>query len=155
MNKVLTLLFVLILITSCKEKNKLSQLNDLRQITWITGRWRLEDKPIIESWNRTSDSVLSGISISQEAGDTKVLELLKIFEDKGIFYYSANVAKQNNGETIYFPMTFYNESTLVFENPKHDFPQSIMYKINDKKDVLTVKLSGKGNSESLTFLKAD
>jgi hypothetical protein len=115
----------------------------------------MEGKQIIESWNRSSESSISGMVISQESGDTKVLEVLKIFDDNGKFYYSATVNDQEEQGTILFPLVFYNEDKLVFENSTHDFPKEIEYTIDDTKKILTVHLRGNGNGKTIKFIKAD
>jgi hypothetical protein len=155
MGRFILLFFLFALIYSCKEENKINQFNDLRQITWLTGRWKMEGKQIIESWNRTSDSSISGMAISQESGDTKVLEVLKIFDENGKFYYSATVNDQEEQGTIRFPLVFYNEDKLVFENTAHDFPKEIEYSIDDTKKILTVHLRGNDNGKTFKFIKAD
>jgi hypothetical protein len=115
----------------------------------------MEGKQIIESWNRSSESSISGMAISQESRDTKVLEVLKIFDDNGKFYYSVTVNDREEKGTMLFPLVFYNENKLVFENSAHDFPKEIEYSINDTKKIMTVHLKGNGNEQTYKFIKAD
>ncbi len=49
-----------------------------------------------------------------------------IFNDEDLIY-AATVESQNEGRTIKFPLKSYTDSSLVFANPNHDFPNIITY----------------------------
>jgi hypothetical protein len=47
---------------------------------------------------------------------------------EGIFYTST-VEDQNNKQPTSFKLTSGNNNVFVFENPQHDFPKRIVYKL--------------------------
>jgi len=56
-------------------------------------------------------------------------------------FYKVTVKGQNNNEAVAFYLTTADDDQLVFENPKHDFPNKITYsKISN--DSLVAEISG-------------
>ena len=55
--------------------------------------------------------------------------------------YTATVKGQNNDKPVAFKLTTTTENQVVFENPKHDYPQKISY-TQITPDSLAVKISG-------------
>ena len=70
--------------------------------------------------------------------------------------YSAAVKGQNNDKPVAFKLTTQTEKQLVFENPKHDYPQKISY-TQITSDSLVAKISGiqqgKPSSEQFSMKK--
>ena len=63
------------------------------------------------------------------AGDSySQTENLEIEVSDSTLVYRATVPDQNEGQTISFPLSSHNDSTLVFTNPEHDFPNVIAYR---------------------------
>lgn len=63
------------------------------------------------------------------AGETFAqTESLAIVISDSTLVYQATVPDQNEGQTISFPLTAHTDSTLVFTNPEHDFPNVIAYR---------------------------
>jgi hypothetical protein len=56
-------------------------------------------------------------------------------------YYIATVKGQNNDKPVTFVRNDTIEKQLVFENPKHDFPQKIVYSMITK-DSIVIEISG-------------
>ena len=50
--------------------------------------------------------------------------------DDGEIYYCPIVAGQNAGEAVFFKLVFAQDTSFVFENPKHDFPQKVVYEFH-------------------------
>jgi hypothetical protein len=70
--------------------------------------------------------------------------------------YSPTVKGQNNDESVDFKLSSESENTFVFENPKHDYPQKIVYKkVNENSLVATISgmQQGKQSSESYPMKK--
>ena len=67
--------------------------------------------------------------------------------------YLAMVKGENNNKAIPFQMTKDGDSLLVFENPKHDYPNKIEYRLLKNKS-LSISISGKekGKRNSETYL---
>jgi hypothetical protein len=68
-------------------------------------------------------------------------------------YYSVNVRNQNLNDIVDFKLVSSTNRTFVFENKKHDFPQSITYQYKAP-DTLIAWIEGfvKGEQKKETFL---
>ena len=70
--------------------------------------------------------------------------------------YSAAVKGQNDDKPVAFKLTTATEKQLVFENPKHDYPQKISY-TQTTPNSLVAKISGiqqaKPTSEQFSMKK--
>ena len=111
--------------------------------TWLIGEWEnnYEGGRMFESWEFAGDSLMSGLSYTIENGDTVAFETISL-RQRGIdLFYIPTVNNQNEGEVVEFKLTIFTDSTLVFENPNHDFPQKISY-INYGGDSLLAEISG-------------
>jgi hypothetical protein len=82
------------------------------------------------------------------AGDTlRLWELMVIRPVAGALVFEASPRGQ---PSAVFPVTEYTDSSLVFENPAHDFPQQIRY---DRRtaDSLHAAVSGMAGGRSRTI----
>jgi len=111
--------------------------------TWLIGEWEnnFEGGKMFESWILEVDSLMTGLSYTIDNGDTVQYETVQL-RQRGIdLFYIPIVNDQNEGEPVEFKLTIYTDSTLVFENPTHDFPQKISY-LNYSGDSLLAEISG-------------
>ena len=84
-----------------------------------------------------------GMSRTVKNGKTTGFEFLRIVEDEsGIHYISR--PSQNKEETS-FKLTKSDAREVVFENPTHDFPQRIIYRL--EKTNLFARIEGKNNGK--------
>ncbi len=100
----------------------------------LEGRWtEMHQKNYIETWAfNQGDTLLTGAGFSVGSGVLKRTEKLAIVKNDTSIFYQATVEGQNQGATISFKLMNMSGSTLVFENPDHDFPQQIIYNfLND------------------------
>jgi len=93
----------------------------------LAGEWQINESDNYESWTRVNQDSLSGIGFRLQDGEKKVSEYLSISRRKGLWVYSARVPNQNEGKTISFKGRANEDGCRIFENPDHDFPQSIEY----------------------------
>lgn len=119
----------------------------IAQFSKIAGTWKLEDKKVYKHWDITEDGKMSGISYSKDNDDafTEVKAYLAFVQKGKKGVYQATIPRQNNGKTISFIQTLNSDSLFVFENPKHDFPKKITYKLMTW-NRLNVEVSGNGKS---------
>jgi hypothetical protein len=113
--------------------------NKLDAFKWLNGSWLMKKKngsAIMESWTVINDSSLAGESLNlSPTGESSVSESLQlVYRNKEFFYISA-VKGQNNGEAVKFKITSHSENGFVAENPKHDFPKRITYKLINKDSI--------------------
>lgn len=144
-----TLLIFFVLITSCDapvhhNKSDNIMINDLNR---LQGSWAqpTDNGTLSETWKKINDTLLTGIGCLVFEKDTLFSERLRIYKNKGFWYYSAQVTDQNEGETIVFKLTSHENSAWVFENKAHDFPQNIHYQIINP-DSLIATVTGKGKN---------
>jgi len=96
----------------------------------LTAKWADlgRDNAFIEEWERSKDG-LRGTGVVLSQGDTVFIEHLQLVQRDSIWYYTARTDGQNNGEPVFFECTMIDPELglFLFENPDHDFPQSIGY----------------------------
>jgi hypothetical protein len=159
----LSIIAILFCFSSCNKYDSNGKLikdfEELNKASWLIGEWQKKDSigTLQENWKSENDSTYSGASyFIIEKGDTVHSESIELMEDKEHLIYTATVKGENNDDSIPFQMTESTDSLLVFENPKHDYPQKIKYKLNKDKSILATvsgKQKGKESSESYLMHK--
>lgn len=137
--KLFVLFFYGVTLSGCKKE----QVKDIKQAQWIIGTWMNETSKqnIYETWSLLSSNELLGKSYLVKQRDTIVLETIQLLQEKEGLSYIPTVKNQNKGLSTRFTLKTISETQLIFENPKHDFPQTISYtKITS--DSLVAKISG-------------
>lgn len=128
---------------------------DIQLASWLLGTWESETQKgsLYESWQQQDKGLLLGKSYFLKAGDTIMLETIKLTQLKDGLFYLPNVKNQNNGKEVVFKASSVTTDTLVFDNPTHDFPQKIGY-YRLENDSLRAEISGykNGKHEVRTFL---
>jgi len=115
----------------------------IQRAMWLIGEWEnnFEGGRSFEGWVMESDSLLSGLSYTIDNGDTVQYETVQLVQRGIDLFYIPTVSDQNESQPVEFKLTIFTDSTLVFENPEHDFPQKISY-INYRGDSLLAEISG-------------
>jgi len=119
------------------------QKSPINKAEWLIGTWvnRTPKGNIYEAWTRKNDGELFGKSYMLEKNDTILFETIRLVGEGDSLFYIPAVKDQNNGRPVRFAMKVISDTKLVFENPKHDFPQIISYnRINA--DSLVAEISG-------------
>ena len=121
--RIFLVLFCLVLISSCKTKNK-TQKPD-----FLFGNWeRINDKKgqkTYEIWNND----FTGLGITLKNNDTIFKELLSIVSINDTLILK--VEGVNETPTL-FKITNQTDTSFVAENPTHDFPTKIKYWLEKK-----------------------
>lgn len=163
MKKIYAPLFLLpLLIDSCGTPSGENATNgsetekpgsQLQKAEWMIGRWEssTDEGVLSETWKKEDNSTYSAETYFVVAGDTVFEEHVQLKEVDGKVVYSPVIPNQNNGKPTDFTMVSVASNKIVFENPKHDFPQKITYDL--KGDSLIATISGKraGKTESEVF----
>jgi hypothetical protein len=104
-------------------------VNDFR---WLLGTWKHETatSTTVESWRKASDKTLEGESwrVNKATPQRVFGEAILLAEMGGEIFYVPKTS--DNPLPVAFKLNSSNAKELVFENPKHDFPQKITYKLN-------------------------
>lgn len=93
---------------------------------WLAGCWeaRSTRRLVEEQWMAPRGGLMLGMSRTVR-GDTLVeYEVVRMEERGDSLFYVANPVRQSQAQ---FLATSSTESSVVFENPHHDFPKKISY----------------------------
>lgn len=152
MNQFKYILLSLIIIISCQGRNDaVSQSLDMESLNWLEGTWnRVGTNDFAhERWEKVSSTEWNGWGITFKGADTSFVEKIKIIKQDNNLYYVADVPE--NQEPVYFKFISMTKNGFVCENPDHDFPKRIEYKLNGNN--LSAIISGDGKSIPFNFQK--
>jgi hypothetical protein len=126
---------------------------DLNKFDWITGSWEKisERYSSFEMWEKINDSTFAGKSFTISGGDTVSFESIEIQLNNGEIFYIPTVRGQNENKPVYFKLISLNEEA-IFENEEHDFPQRIIYRMNEQKNLsASIEGTSKGKQRRIDF----
>ncbi|PBJ12190.1 DUF6265 family protein [Flavobacterium sp. ACN6] len=139
---------MVLVLSSCKKETKteapVKTYPNLAKAEWFIGEWgnKSADGELTERWKKENDSVYLGESyfvVGEK--DTVFAEQVRLEEANGKLAYTVSVPGQNKELPVRFEMTSATADQIVFENPKHDFPNKIIYNLIEK-DSLIAEISG-------------
>ena len=121
--------------------------SEIKKLEWLLGTWvtKTPKGSLYETWTRKSNTEFQGKSYYLKEKDTILFESVRLVERDSKIHYIVTVKKHNNELPVDFVSKEIKDPTsLVFENPLHDFPQAISYKKMGK-DSLMAEISGTMN----------
>lgn len=69
-------------------------------------------------------------------GDSVIpFETIEVFKKDSSLFYEAKAAGQKDEKPVAFRMTSFSDSGFVAENPQHDFPKRISYRLVNKDSI--------------------
>jgi hypothetical protein len=113
-------------------------------LKFLTGCWAFEadGRRVEEHWLAPAGGSLMGVSRTVKGGKTVDYEFLQIRDlPEGLTY----IAKPSNQPEARFVASSKTADEIVFENPKHDFPQRIRYRLQG--DALRARIEGNLNGK--------
>lgn len=118
-------------------------------LSWISGCWEQNDAVRkrfgSEHWMKPLGGSMIGMSRTVKNGKTADFEFLRIVQDDtGIHYISK---PSQNAEETSFKQIKSTLTEVVFENPTHDFPQRIIYRLD--KTNLFARIEGINNGKAM------
>jgi hypothetical protein len=148
----------ILMFISCQNKSE-KKFDKLEKMNWLIGNWENEmpEGVLTETWTKENDSTFSGTTyfiINKEDTVHSETIILKQLNDELV--YRPTVKGQNNDEPVDFKLSSESENSFSFENPKHDYPQKIVYKkVNETNLVATISgmQQGKQSTESYPMKK--
>lgn len=141
-----TVLFFLSALSGCYGQS--------RQFQWLAGTWKIPGKEIFETWRAVEGSEnLLGRSFRVKDADTIVTETISLEYHNGSYHYIPDVAGDQG--PVDFKIIRKDGKSFVAENPQHDFPKIIRYRLvrKDDRDVLEAQIEGNGKVTAYTFEK--
>jgi hypothetical protein len=136
------------------------ECRSLESVEWFLGEWETSPSRVVirEYWHRVSDDTFEGESITKSLTNDDVVnyETLRLVSMSDSVFYIAKVT--DNELPVPFRLTRCSDSIAVFENPVHDAPQRLIYRLMDGTNPdapeLEVRLEGDGMDDfSLLFHK--
>jgi hypothetical protein len=124
---------------------------DLEGLRFMEGDWRGESgkATIEERWTDAAGGMMLGVSRTIASGKTVAFEFLRIeAREGGVFY----VAQPNGRPPTDFKLTRASGVEAVFENPAHDHPKIIRYRLND--GTLVAEVEGDEGRQEFRFRKS-
>jgi len=97
----------------------------------LEGTWKMITKRgvICEEWKKMDNDYLQNKGYMINGNDTIISERVALTNTAAGIFYTSTVEDQNNRQPIAFKMTGSENNSFVFENPQHDFPKRIVYKL--------------------------
>jgi hypothetical protein len=140
MKKATLIVVIALTFASCGKSKEVSKIV---VADWLLGNWenKSDGGDLLETWKKVNDSVYDGESYFIKGKDTLHFEKIQIKQKGEDLFYIATVKGQNNDKPVTFKYNDTIEKQLVFENPKHDFPQKIVYS-QITKDSIVIEISG-------------
>jgi hypothetical protein len=130
-------------------QEKTFTINDL---AWMTGCWSLNrnGRETTEHWLNPSGGTMLGISRTVADGKTVQFEFTQIRQDPSgdIFF----IAKPSGQPEAIFKLIKGSANEVIFENPQHDFPQRVIYRLQGDGSLLgRIEGVSKGKERSVDF----
>lgn len=142
MKRVSIIILILGFALLSKSEDKKITLDNLH---WLSGCWNNGDtlNRYDEHWMKPAGTSMLGMSRTVAEGETIAYEFLRIQKEKGgAIYYVANPSGQKPDS---FKLVKSERNLWIFENPQHDFPQKVIYRLNG--DSLIARIEGTTNGK--------
>jgi hypothetical protein len=101
---------------------------EVKDLSWLSGRWTgsMGRAAIEESWTDNKGGAMLAVSRTIVGDRLVMFEFLRIVKKTDGVYY---VAQPGGRPPVEFKLTKYEPGLAVFENPQHDHPKIITYKL--------------------------
>lgn len=122
----------------------------MRSFHWLLGSWESQRKSgmMVERWHLLNDSSLAGSSTLFKAdGNAQLLEDIELVYRGNQYFYIVSASGQNGGEKVSFLIRQCSDSGFLAENPQHDFPRRIRYRLMGSDSILATIDGGEANPE--------
>lgn len=147
--KRLALVACLLIATTAHAQEPTATLADL---AWIAGCWEGGGgggSQYQEQWMGPSGQTMLGMSRTVANDKTVAYEFLRIHQEADGIYYTSIPSGQTLAS---FKLIKFDAQSVVFENPDHDFPQRIIYRLEkDGALMATIEGMSKGALKQVDF----
>lgn len=104
--------------------------SDITALAWMAGCWAPEkgEPGSVEHWLQPAGGTMFGVSRTVKNGQTREFEFMQLrvnAEGKLVF-----IALPSGQTEATFVATDISEHSVTFENPQHDFPQKVSYRLD-------------------------
>lgn len=107
----------------------------IEQLDWLAGCWSRESggRLIEEQWMVPRGGLMLGMGRTTEGGATREWEATRIEERDGALVFTAHPSGQSEAS---FTAIELGARRVVFSNPSHDFPQRVLYMLQEDGNLL-------------------
>jgi len=107
----------------------------VERLAWLAGCWVRddEDRHSEEQWTAPRGGTMLGVSRTVIGDRTVAWEQLRIEEEGGFLVL---IAVPSGQEETRFRQIALDKASVTFENPDHDFPQRILYRLREDGSLL-------------------
>ena len=122
----------------------------VEQLAWMAGCWRQESGGRVadEIWMAPSGGAMLGMNRTVAGGRTVSFEFMQIGADAGRIVFTARPSGQADAS---FTLLKSGDRDVVFENPAHDFPQRVMYRLDGETLVGRIEGVQNGKARSVDY----
>ena len=120
----------------------LAHVAPIDKLAWLAGCWSHTgaEQGSVEMWTLPAGGTMLGVSRTVKNGETADFEFMQLrVNAEGKLVFIALPSGQK--ETTFVAVSLGNES-VTFENPQHDFPQKVSYRL-ESADRLVGRIEGK------------
>lgn len=153
MRRVLNLLVILLLAVPVRA----GDCGSLDALEWLLGDWEQAGDSTItrESWTRVSADTFEGIgeTLAADSGERRAYESLRLVAMQSEVFYLAKTG--GNARPVAFALSECARNQAVFENPEHDFPRRLEYRLSDQGYLEVAVSDGGRQGFGLTLTRRD
>ncbi|MFN7926200.1 MAG: DUF6265 family protein [Bryobacteraceae bacterium] len=101
---------------------------DVAALSFLTGCWSMSQGPMVieEEWSRPAADGMLGFSRTLKGGKTVFSEFMRVEKKGATLVYLPRIGTKE--AAVAFTMTKMSAEEVIFENPRNDFPQRILYR---------------------------
>jgi hypothetical protein len=138
--------FVVVTVLACATEIAWAQSATIDRVKWLQGCWQTTrgEATIEEHWMAPRGGTMLGMGRTVRGGKIAEYELVLIKEQGAALAYEAHPSGQPSAT---FLSTTASDTSVVFENPKHDFPQRVGYQ-RDGSEGLQAWIDGEVNGKA-------
>ncbi len=118
------------------------------ELDWLRGCWTSTtpgERQTTEHWMKPVGDTILGISQTVSGDKTLESEFMRISQEaNGEIYF---IAKPSGQSEARFKLIKSSEHEVVFENPTHDFPQRVIYRLGEDGSLLG-RIEGNENGKT-------
>lgn len=108
----------------------------ITDLAWLSGCWASADQEAGsgEQWMSPAGGTMLGINRTVSDGKTVAFEFMRIVEtdDGGLVF----IASPSGQSTTGFALISLDDHEVIFENPNHNYPQRIIYRLVSDEELL-------------------
>ena len=122
------------------------------RVAWLHGCWQTTGSPVIEEqWMAPRGGTMIGMGRTVRDGRTTEYELVVLKEQDGRLAYEAHPSGQPSAVFLSREIT---DTSVVFENAEHDFPQRVGYRRSESGLAAWIEGTLKGQMRRVDFIYA-